>query len=151
MQEVARLNRLYLKYGHSCVFDLIAEGHDEDFINEIFEFRYYPYPIVDGSYDESKEEKLVSWRVRQSEYKKRVWKLTEQNDLSVLEHFEKRGFKDYHLDHKVSIYYGFKNGIPEEYIAHISNLRMIPYKDNTDKGVDCFWDKKNLWIRNKSN
>ena len=150
MQEVAKLNQLYLKHGHNCVFDLVAEGYDDEFIDEVFEFRYYPPPIVDGRHDESKEEKYCSVqpgvkkiakkkeKSAQVIYKKKVWELTEQNDLSVLDNFERRGFKDYHLDHKVSIYYGFKNGIPEEHIAHVSNLRMIPHKENTDKGIDCF-------------
>lgn len=70
-------------------------------------------------------------------YHKEVWKLTEQQPLHTLEGCEKRGFRDHHLDHKTSVWYGFKNNIPAEEIAHISNLRFIPYKDNMLKGRKC--------------
>jgi hypothetical protein len=60
-----------------------------------------------------------------------------------------RGFKDYHIDHKISIHYGFKNDIPIEHIAHISNLRMIHHKDNSLKSVSCLIDELNEWIIKK--
>ncbi|MFN5417943.1 MAG: hypothetical protein ACK5B9_12870 [Flavobacteriia bacterium] len=73
-------------------------------------------------------------------YKKEVWDVTNSQNLSLLPDFDKRGFKSYHLDHKVSIYYGFKNNILPETIGFIDNLRMIPYKENMIKGVKCVFD-----------
>lgn len=83
-------------------------------------------------------------------YRHRVKMLTEQNDLSVLTNYDKRGFRDYHLDHKVSVWYGFKNGIPEEEIAGIGNLRFIPCRENMDKNTDCYWDLFNCHLRGYS-
>lgn len=67
------------------------------------------------------------------QYYKLVWELTENNNLSALEHHEKRGFYNYHLDHIIPISYGFKKGILPSIIAHIDNLRFIPWKENMKK------------------
>jgi hypothetical protein len=40
----------------------------------------------------------------------------------------------YHLDHIVSIRYGFDNNIPPEDIAKVENLQMLPWKENISKG-----------------
>lgn len=40
----------------------------------------------------------------------------------------------YHLDHIVSIRYGFDNNIPPEQLAVKENLQMLPWKDNISKG-----------------
>lgn len=40
----------------------------------------------------------------------------------------------YHLDHIKSIKYGFINNYPPEDIASLSNLQMMPWKDNVRKG-----------------
>jgi hypothetical protein len=76
-------------------------------------------------------------------YYAKVWKLTEQNDLTVLKNHDKRGFKKYHLDHIYPTSAGFKNGIPPECIADIRNLRFIHHRKNmkkradiTDEGID---------------
>jgi hypothetical protein len=44
---------------------------------------------------------------------------------------------EYHLDHKYSIYEGFKNNIPVKVIASKENLEMIPYLENLIKGIKC--------------
>lgn len=45
------------------------------------------------------------------------------------------GKKDvYHLDHIVSVRFGFDNGIPPEDISRKENLQMLPWKDNIIKG-----------------
>lgn len=74
-------------------------------------------------------EKIPGWK----SYREEVVRLTDENDLSVLANYERRGFRDYHLDHKASIWYGFKNGISPDAIADISNLRFIPYLENMVK------------------
>ena len=40
----------------------------------------------------------------------------------------------YHLDHIVSIRYGFDNNIPPEEIAKKENLQMLPWRENISKG-----------------
>jgi hypothetical protein len=82
------------------------------------------------------------------QYHRRVNKLTEKVKGSI-EGIEKRGWDSYHIDHKISIHYGFKNEIEPEKISDISNLRMLPKKTNTDKGNGIFVDSKNEWIIKK--
>ena len=70
-------------------------------------------------------------------YKSKALSATRRNDLSVLENYNKRGIVDYHLDHKYSIFEGFKNGVDVEIIGHIKNLEMIPYIENVSKHTKC--------------
>lgn len=67
-------------------------------------------------------------------YKREVWRLTYKQPIKDLPNWERRGrcgVKDaYQLDHIVSITEGFAKRIPAEQIAHLSNLRMIPWKEN---------------------
>jgi hypothetical protein len=67
-------------------------------------------------------------------YKREVWRLTYQNPLDTLEHWELRGRCGvegaYQLDHIKSINWGWENGIPPEVIAEWGNLRMIPWRTN---------------------
>ena len=71
---------------------------------------------------------------RKSSYNLRVRILTEQQPIHLLENFEKRGWNNYHLDHIVSIHKAYKLGWTAEQCADISNLQMLPYKDNLKKG-----------------
>jgi hypothetical protein len=74
-------------------------------------------------------------RFTKKQYKELVWKLTELQDLKSLPNYEKRGWKNYHLDHVFPICKCFKLGIPAEICSDLRNLRFIPYKDNLEKGV----------------
>ena len=67
-------------------------------------------------------------------YRKEVDRLTNLQPLHTLRHFEKRGFRSWHVDHKVSVWHGFKNGIHPASIAHISNLQICPSEKNMEKG-----------------
>lgn len=69
------------------------------------------------------------------QYKALVWKLTREEPLHLLKGFEKRSWKGLHVDHVLSIAEGFKRGLPPETLAHISNLRMLPAKENLGKGT----------------
>ena len=40
----------------------------------------------------------------------------------------------YHLDHRISIRYGYENGISPEVLADKTNLQMLPWRDNIVKG-----------------
>ena len=78
-------------------------------------------------------------------YREQVKRLTENNTNEVPD-IHKRGFNSYHLDHKISIKYGFANNIPAENIAHASNLEILPWKDNICKSDNIKVDGRNAWI-----
>jgi hypothetical protein len=67
------------------------------------------------------------------EYKKLVWKKTEEIAHQI-PGIEKRGWKNYHIDHIISIWQGYRSKIPASYIAALDNLRMLPFKENLSKG-----------------
>jgi hypothetical protein len=77
-------------------------------------------------------------KVKWKKYKCLVWKLTKLQKIDTLENFSKRGFRDYHLDHVISIWTGFKENIDPKVIANIENLRFIPYRENMSKGRRSF-------------
>ncbi|RYC70859.1 hypothetical protein [Spirosoma sordidisoli] len=74
--------------------------------------------------------KKSSWR----KYRSTVWALTYEQPLSNLPFYMLRHFKGFHLDHIVSISDGHKHSIPTEWIADLTNLRMIPANENMLKG-----------------
>lgn len=102
------------------------------------------------------ERKLISQKTRESylkselykrremersdyqKYYREVWRLTEQNDLSVLENSNKRSYKEYHLDHIIPIREGFDRKIPSSEIADINNLQFLWWKENIDKRTKVF-------------
>jgi hypothetical protein len=69
-----------------------------------------------------------------SEYSKMVWKITNEQPLHLLPNYKKRGFKNYHLDHRISIWLGWKSSIDPSVIGDFTNLKMIPAKENLTKG-----------------
>ena len=69
-----------------------------------------------------------------TKYKRTVRRITNQQPLETLENFDKRGRETYHLDHIISIAEGFRTNILAEKIGHISNLQMLPWKENIKKG-----------------
>jgi hypothetical protein len=77
---------------------------------------------------------LPEWK----RYRNEVDRLTKQQPLHELQNYNKRGPNGkegaYTLDHIMSVAKGFKTGIEPSIIAHINNLRMIPWKDNILKG-----------------
>lgn len=70
-------------------------------------------------------------------YRSDVMKYTRNNDLTLLENYDKRGITDYHVDHKYSVQQGFINGVDAKIIGHRCNLEMLHYKDNVSKHTDC--------------
>jgi len=67
------------------------------------------------------------------EYRKQVQKITRKQPLYQLENSDKRGRKNHHLDHILSVSFGFNSGLDPEIIGDIRNLRFIPYKANLEK------------------
>jgi len=85
-----------------------------------------------------------------SRYQSLIRKLTNINAKN-LELIHLRGFYTYHIDHKISIYFGFNNKISPEDIAHISNLEMTSMEYNLSKRIKCNIDLSNRWIIEKYN
>ena len=77
-------------------------------------------------------------------YRRRVTYWTNKNDLSLLENYDKRSKTGYHLDHRFSVYEGFIQNIPPKIIGNISNLQMIPAKENISKATKCSITKEEL-------
>ena len=78
-----------------------------------------------------------------------VWEVTEEQPLRILENFDKRGWKNHHLDHIYPISMGFVNKISPKKIGNIKNLRFIPYKENLSKGSTLTTESKNALRRLK--
>jgi len=78
-------------------------------------------------------------------YKEKVMELTEQVK-HLIEGIEDRGWHKFHIDHKISIKWGFDNNIPPKHIAHPDNLQMLWWKENFNKNIVCEVDVKNQWI-----
>lgn len=83
------------------------------------------------------------WRTDKSEfanYCRLVTRFTNsyKHIWSTWENFDKIGRCGvegaYQLDHIISKYHGFENGIPPEQIGDIQNLQIIPWLDNRIKG-----------------
>jgi hypothetical protein len=74
-------------------------------------------------------------------YKKQVRALTAKNYKLFRNIINpdnlKIGKKDYHLDHKYSIYEGFKNQVDYRVISSKENLQIIPFRDNLSKQAKC--------------
>lgn len=66
-------------------------------------------------------------------YRTRVRSITE-SVKHLIPGIEKRDFKSHHVDHKISIWDGFKLGFTEEEIGGLDNLRVISDKENMIKG-----------------
>ena len=75
------------------------------------------------------DEERIAWLA----YKKKAWELTRMQPIETLTGYDKRGFNGWHLDHVLGIHEAFKRGLPPEVPACMSNLRMIPAKENTLK------------------
>lgn len=96
--------------------------------------RHYKMMIKNGKWiDPDKKEDYV-------QYYQKVWRLTNRQNISILENFKLRGMANqgkYHLDHKFSINEGFKQNIPIHIIGNIENLQMITGRNNLSKGKKC--------------
>ncbi len=90
---------------------------------------------------------LSEWRDYRI-YSTSVRKLTKEQELSTLPDINKRG-NGFHLDHKYSIFEGFKNNIPIHIIGDISNLEILSQKANCKKGGTCSIDIKTLMVNFK--
>jgi hypothetical protein len=105
----------------------------------------YKKQIKNKKTTDSNGNRRSAYRNQFDEYRDKVKQLTE-NNIHDVPNSDKRGFHSYQVDHKISIRWGYDNGILEEYIAHPSNLEMVWWKDNIRKGYGCKVDADNDWI-----
>lgn len=100
---------------------------------------------IDKSYMQSDTYRASLRKSSTPEYKKyrnRVGTLTEMVYRKHREEINPNGYirgragvtDAYHLDHKISIRYGFDNNMSPEDISKLENLQMLPWKDNIVKG-----------------
>lgn len=90
-------------------------------------------------------------------YKRKVYNLTKKHKLELLENWNGYDFYDnefikdnlklqyYHknyptIDHKISIFEGYKNNISEEKLSKISNLCITKRCINSSKGKKLDWN-----------
>ena len=82
------------------------------------------------------EEYLIMYPIKK-QYKAEVWRHTYKQSLNELENYDKRGRMGvegaYQIDHIISVDEGFKKGISAEKIGHISNIQILPWKENLEK------------------
>jgi len=98
-------------------------------------------------------EEYLSTKSEFKKYRIEVNKHTNQQPITLLENYEKRGLAGvagaYHLDHVYSIKQGFINGIPASVVGDIRNLRFIPWEENIKKSAklnDDGWDMFSYFI-----
>ena len=83
--------------------------------------------------------KCIDYTKNFKSYKQVVRRLTEmtykkfKQELNPSNHNRGKGYNDYHLDHKFSIYEGFKNNINPEIIASKGNLQILSVSGNLIK------------------
>ena len=108
-----------------------------------------------------KEIKAIQKRSKnpKREYFKQVRGLTKQVDKTQIEGYNKdllynhrndglmvKALNRLVIDHKIPLFYGYKNSIEPEKIADISNLQYITVKENMKKGINPLIDDSNRWI-----
>ena len=90
----------------------------------------------------------LSEKTEYDAYRHLVWYYTNQNNLKLLENFDKRALAGvdggYHLDHKFSISAGFAENIPPELIGSMNNLEFTPWEVNVKKQSKCSIIKEEL-------
>lgn len=100
---------------------------------------------------QTKIDKGIFWKpddleyIEFKKYRRKVYYWTNKNDLTQLEHHEKRSRVGYHLDHKYSIFEGFKNNVSPKVIGSIYNLEFMLYNVNVSKGTKCSVELEELY------
>ena len=110
---------------------------------------YYKIRKITKKYPKIKQKIKSIKNLEKKLYYAKVWEVTEEQPLSILENSDKRGWKDHHLDHIYPIAMGFHNNISPKKIGNIKNLRFIPYKENLRKGSTLTNESKNALRRLK--
>lgn len=83
-----------------------------------------------------------------TKYKREVWKITNKNAHKIPNYdSSKRGrcslvHDTYQVDHNLSIFEGFIDGVSPEIIGHECNLSFIPWRENLEK-----WSKSSISVK----
>ena len=87
-------------------------------------------------------------RTEYKTYFSKVMVITNKQDIKNLTNYNKRGVSGikgvYQLDHKYSIYEGFKNNIEPMIMGNINNLEFLPWEENARKRTKCSISIKQL-------
>tara|TARA_Y100000592_G_scaffold96416_1_gene164868 strand:- start:221 stop:613 length:393 start_codon:yes stop_codon:yes gene_type:complete len=110
---------------------------------------YYKIRKITKKYPKIKQKIKNIKNLEKKLYYATVWEVTEEQPLRILENFDKRGWKNHHLDHIYPIAMGFHHNISPKKIGNIKNLRFIPYKENLSKGSTLTNESKNALRRLK--
>ena len=110
---------------------------------------YYKIRKITKKYPKIKQKIKNIKNLEKKLYYATVWEVTEEQPLRILENFDKRGWKNHHLDHIYPIALGYSKGISPEKIGNIKNLRFIPYKENLNKGSKVTNESRNALRRIK--
>lgn len=81
-------------------------------------------------------------------YRREVRNLTEKNYKKfkhLINPLQIKRNKKYHLDHKFSIYEGYKQNIPSDVISHWVNLEITDGTINQSKGIKCSYSLDQLY------
>lgn len=124
--DIKRFERNALRNGRQyCKF---AWDHlPEDVKKRLSEKYPWTFPILTGKSGQG--DGKIYWK---KQYYIRVWIETKKNK-HLLENADKIGWKQFDIDHIVPIAFGYKMGIDPKLIGSLSNLRVIPNKDNLEK------------------
>jgi len=83
-------------------------------------------------------------------YKEKVWGLTEERPLALLDGHQQRGFEQKHLHHIVPVYVCFRNGVDPRLASSFENLRFIEAEDNLRRGYHTLskraWKLLRSWL-----
>jgi hypothetical protein len=63
-------------------------------------------------------------------YYSKVTSITKKQDITILPNHKKRGKYKWELDHIIPIAYGWRKKISPHTIGDISNLQMLPWREN---------------------
>lgn len=83
-------------------------------------------------------EEYNNWKEDKKRYYREVWRLTNQQDISQLQNFDKPRTRagiegGFQLDHIISIEEGWSRKLAPSVVGSINNLQFIPWLDNLKK------------------
>lgn len=120
--------------------------------------------LVQREKEEINSEREPDRKPSKAKYYKKVRDLTKEHAKESINGFNRDKVYSYHrdgkltdnqeklvIDHKISLFIGFKYGINPHELASLDNLQFIPIKDNGLKGITPHIDEKNAWIVKKYN
>lgn len=98
-------------------------------------------------YDENRFNNAIKYKEGYDEYKFLVEQETRKSYKThkhIIDPDKTGRCRNYHLDHKYSIYQGFVDDIDPKIIGSIYNLEMLPFDKNISKGCKCSITKEEL-------